>query len=141
MGSPPLILVVEDNQLNLDLIGAVLRHHGFEVEVAGDADECYARLSDRRPDLVLMDVQLPGEDGLEITRKLRADPATHDLLIVAVTAYAMAGDAQRVMDAGCDGYVTKPIDTRTLAAKVNAYLSGPRNGSAAFDELHPGGVA
>jgi CheY-like chemotaxis protein len=117
------ILVVEDNQLNLDLIGALLKHHGYQVLVAHDADECYAVLSTNRPDLILMDVQLPGEGGLEITRKLRTDPATRDMLIVAITAHAMAGDARRVMDAGCDGYLPKPIDTRALPARIEAFLN------------------
>jgi CheY-like chemotaxis protein len=124
MSVPDRILVVEDNELNSELIQALLTHYGFEVIVARDAAECYEFLAHDRPDLVLMDVQLGGESGLDITRKLRSDVSTRDLPIVALTAYAMAGDAKRVIEAGCDGYLTKPIDTRTLPAKIRSFLNG-----------------
>ena len=118
------VLVVEDNALNLELARIILEVNGYEVLPALDADECLAVLAARRPDLILMDVGLPGKDGLQLTRELRADPATHDLLIVAMTAHAMADDARRVMEAGCDGYLTKPIDARALAQQVAAFIDG-----------------
>lgn len=116
------ILIVEDNPLNLELARDILEAQGFEVVSAGNADECYELLARRLPDLVLMDIQLPGKDGLQITRELRANPRTRDLLIVAMTAHAMVEDARRVAEAGCDGYLTKPIQTRTLAMQVEAFL-------------------
>jgi CheY-like chemotaxis protein len=117
------VLVVEDNPLNMELARDLLEDHGYEVLEAADWVECLAVLSTRRPDLVLMDVQLPDKDGLQITRELRADPRYADLLIVAMTAHAMTDDEQRVREAGCDGYLTKPIDTRTLAQHVERYLA------------------
>lgn len=120
------ILVVEDNALNLELARLILEVNGYEVLPALDAEECLAVLAARRPDLILMDVQLPGKDGLQLTRELRATPATHDLLIVAMTAHAMADDVRRAAEAGCDGYLTKPIDTRVLAEQVAAFISRGR---------------
>lgn len=131
------ILIVEDNPLNLELARDILEAQGFEVLSAGDADECFAVLAQRRPDLVLMDIQLPGKDGLQITRDLRADPKTRDLLIVAMTAHAMVEDARRVLEAGCDGYLTKPIQTRTLAAQVEAFLD--RRGTGSSSRRRAGG--
>jgi CheY-like chemotaxis protein len=110
----------------MELARDILEAHGFEVFAARDADECMAELSERRPDLILMDLQLPGKDGLQITRELRANPDTRDLLIVAMTAHAMVEDARRVADAGCDGYLTKPIQTRTLAQQVTGFLAERR---------------
>lgn len=117
-----LILVVEDNPLNLELARAVLERDGHEVIEARDAAECVALLPDRRPDLVLMDIQLPVKDGLQLTKELRNDPVTADLVIVAMTSYAMAGDECRALEAGCDGYLTKPIQTRTLAKDAVAFI-------------------
>ena len=90
----------------------LLLGEGYDVRTAGDAEEALAVLATFRPRLILMDLQLPGMDGLELTRRLKADPATRDIVIVALTAYAMKGDEERARAAGCDGYVTKPIDTR-----------------------------
>jgi CheY-like chemotaxis protein len=116
------VLVVEDNPLNLQLAQVVLEVHGFEVLEAHDAEECFAVLQERRPDLVLMDVKLPGKDGLEITRELRATPETRDLAVVALTAHGSAQYEQRVLEAGCDGYLTKPFNTRTLASQLEGFL-------------------
>jgi CheY-like chemotaxis protein len=118
--------VVEDNPFNLELDRAVLESHGFDVLEAGDAAACFDVLSRCKPDLVLMDIQLPGKDGLQITRELRSNPEMQDLVIVAMTAHAMLGDAKRITEAGCDGYLPKPIDTRTLGAQVEAFLERGR---------------
>jgi CheY-like chemotaxis protein len=120
------ILIVDDNAINLKLLRLTLKVEGYDVQTAVDAEQAMAVLTVFRPRLVLMDLQLPGMDGLDLTRRLKADPATHDAIIVAVTAYAMKGDEQRALDAGCDGYVTKPIDTRTLADTVARFLAGGR---------------
>ena len=124
------ILVVEDNPFNMELDRAVLESHGFEVLEAGDAAECFDVLSHHKPDLVLMDIQLPGKDGLQITRELRAHPDTQNLVIVAMTAHAMLGDEKRIAEAGCDGYLPKPIDTRSLGAQVDAFLQRGRASKA-----------
>jgi CheY-like chemotaxis protein len=121
-----LILLVEDNEANTMLASAVLQRDGFGVEVAGSAEEARERLRGSTPELILMDVQLPGEDGLTLTRELKADPATAGIPIVALTAHAMAGDRERVIEAGCAGYVSKPIDTRTFSRQVRELLDGFR---------------
>lgn len=116
------LLVVDDNAANLKLMTFVLQSRGHDVRTAADAAEAMRSIAERRPELILMDVQLPGVDGLELTRQLKADPATRDIVVVAVTAYAMRGDEERALEAGCDGYLTKPIDTRGLPAVVAAHL-------------------
>jgi len=122
MTTPRLVLVVEDNEANQMLVRAVLELEGFQVEVAGSATEARDVLKDSSPDLVLMDVQLPGEDGLTLTRKLKAEAATARIPIVALTAHAMTGDKELAMNAGCAGYIAKPIDTRSFAALVRTFL-------------------
>jgi two-component system, cell cycle response regulator DivK len=117
------ILVVDDNPDNLKLTQVLLECEGFEVRMAEDARQTLETLRTYRPTLILMDVQMPEMDGLELTRKLRLDPALHDVIIVALTAYAMKGDQENARAAGCDGYITKPIDTRTFADVVRGYLS------------------
>ena len=118
------ILVVDDNPTNLKLLSYMLAAAGYRVRTVGDAEQALALLAGWRPRLLLVDLQLPGMDGLALTRRLRADPATRDLVIVAVTAYAMRGDQQTARAAGCDGYITKPIDTRALPAAIAGYLGG-----------------
>jgi CheY-like chemotaxis protein len=118
-----LILVVDDNEAGTFLASAVLEREGFQVEAAGSADEVRERLSARIPDLILMDVQLPGQDGLSLTRQLKADPATAGIPIVALTAHAMAGDEEAAFAAGCSGYISKPINTRTLGDQVREFLA------------------
>jgi CheY-like chemotaxis protein len=117
------ILVVDDNPANLELLSFVLTAAGYEVRTATDAKETLAQLRAFRPSILLLDIRLPGMDGLTLTRELRRDPATHDLLIVAVTAHAMRGDREEALAAGCDGFVTKPIDTRTLPATIAGFLA------------------
>ena len=118
------ILVVDDNPANMKLVSFVLTSRGYDVHTAADATQVLAALETFMPRLILMDVQLPGMDGLTLTRRLKADPRTRDIPIIAVTAYAMRGDEQKARDAGCDGYVTKPINTRTLPDTVAKYLLG-----------------
>ena len=122
MTEPRTILVVEDNEANQLLTRSVLELEGYAVEVAGSVAEAYEVLRERRPDLILMDVQLPGEDGLSATRRLKADPATAAIPVVALTAHAMTGDRDLALTAGCAGYISKPIDTRTFAAQVSEFL-------------------
>jgi CheY-like chemotaxis protein len=116
------ILIVDDNPANMKLVRVLLSSEGYDVHTALDAQEALAELRTSRPDLILMDIQLPGMDGLELTRRLKSDPATRDIKIVGLTAYAMRGDQERIMAAGCDGYIPKPIDTRTLPTSIKGYL-------------------
>jgi two-component system cell cycle response regulator DivK len=117
------ILIVDDNAVNLKLLRITLAVAGYDVRTAVDAEQAIALIRTFVPRLILMDVQLPGMDGLTLTRQLKADPATRDAVVLAVTAYAMKGDEARALEAGCDGYLTKPIDTRTLASTVDRYLA------------------
>jgi two-component system, cell cycle response regulator DivK len=116
------ILVVEDNPSNVKLARLLLEKAGYEVRVAGDSAETLETLRSFAPRLILMDIQLPGMDGLTLTRQLRASGILGDTIIVAVTAYAMQGDQERAKAAGCDGYITKPINTRTFVDQVRGYL-------------------
>jgi two-component system cell cycle response regulator DivK len=119
------ILIVEDNPANLELSRRVLVLKGYDVLTVVDAEEALAVLQTLRPRLILLDLQLPGMDGLELTRRLKADPATRSIIIVALTAYAMKGDEQRGRDAGCDGFIVKPFDIIALADAVAAFLTSP----------------
>jgi CheY-like chemotaxis protein len=116
------IFVVDDNPINLKLACDVLEFEGYTVGSAADAEEAQEILEHTLPDLILMDIALPGMDGLTLTRKLKADPRMQHVPIVALTAFAMKGDDQKALAAGCDGYITKPIDTRKLAQQVASYL-------------------
>jgi CheY-like chemotaxis protein len=122
MTSPPLILVVEDNEVNQLLTASVLEREGFEVQLAGSSVQAMERLGSRKPDLILMDIQLPGMDGLALTRRLKADPATANITVIALTAHAMSGDREQTLAAGCAGYISKPIDTRTFGSQVREFL-------------------
>ena len=118
------ILIIDDNPTNLKLARILLQGEGFVVRTANDAEEALQVLETFHPRVILMDIQLPGIDGLELTRKLKADPVTKDIIIVAVTAYAMKGDEAKARAAGCDAYITKPIDTRGLPTTIAGYLGG-----------------
>jgi len=120
------VLVVDDNSQNLKLVRVLLRTEGYEVRTAVDAEAALGELEAFTPRLILMDLQLPGMDGLELTRKLKADPARRDIAIIAVTAYAMKGDEEKARAAGCDGYVAKPIDIVTLPRMVREHLDRQR---------------
>ena len=116
------VLIVDDNAINLKLARVLLTSEGYDVQAAQDASEALSLVGDFRPHLILMDVQLPGMDGLALTRQLKDDPGTGSIVIVAMTAYAMKGDEAKARAAGCDGYITKPINTRTLAELVASYV-------------------
>ena len=116
------ILLVEDNEVNRRLAGFLLRSHGYQVREATTAAAAFEMVEKERPDLIVMDIQLPGMDGLEITRKLKEQPATADIPVIAVTSYAMKGDREKALAAGCAGYVTKPIDKNTFIQEVAAHL-------------------
>ena len=118
------ILVVDDNAQNLKLARVLLQSEGYEVRTAVNAADARGVLGEFEPRLVLMDLQLPDLDGLELTRQLKAEPRWAKLKVVALTAYAMKGDREKAMAAGCDGYVTKPIDSDLLLVTVAAQLTG-----------------
>jgi CheY-like chemotaxis protein len=118
------ILLVEDNELNRDMLSRRLSRRGYEVEVAVDGAQGIEMARSVTPDLILMDVGLPGIDGLEATRRLKAEPVTRAIPIVALTANAMAGDQEEALAAGCDEYDTKPVDISRLVGKIQALLGG-----------------
>jgi CheY-like chemotaxis protein len=122
--SAPTILVVDDNATNVRLLKVLLKAHGFAVRTASDAIEALAMLAEQRPQLILMDIQMPGMDGLELTRRIKADPHTQGIPVVALTAYAMKGDEHRMFQAGCDYYVSKPIDVDNLPRQLKEWLPG-----------------
>ena len=117
------ILIVDDNTQNLKLARVVLANEGFDVYTASNAEDALQLLRTVTPRLILMDIQLPGMDGLELTRRLKADPATRAVRVIALTAYAMKGDDEKAFAAGCDGYITKPIDVERLPVVVSSYLA------------------
>jgi two-component system, cell cycle response regulator DivK len=116
------VLIVDDNPQNLKLARVILAAAGYEVKTAIDAEDALRILESFAPRLILMDLQLPRMDGLELTRRLKADPARREIVIIALTAYAMKGDDRKAFAAGCDGYVSKPIDIDTLARVVAEHL-------------------
>jgi len=116
------ILVIEDNEKNLKLVNFLLCKEGYEVLVAINAEDGIALAITELPDLILMDIQLPGIDGLEATRQLKAQAQTAGIKIIALTAFAMEGDQQRIVDAGCDGYISKPIRYRIFLADIVRFL-------------------
>jgi CheY-like chemotaxis protein len=125
------ILVVDDNDTNLKLVSYLLRFDGYHVLTAMTAVQALAVLEQSLPELILMDIRLPGMDGLTLTRKLKSDDRTSHIIIVALTASAMKGDESRALDAGCDGYLTKPIDTRKLSTQIAGFLErGPTKRAA-----------
>jgi CheY-like chemotaxis protein len=121
------ILIVDDNATNLKLLRVLLSKEGYQIRTAESAEDALAVLKEARPHLILMDIQLPGMDGLDLTRQLKADPDTRDIIVLAVTSYAMKTDQEKALAAGCNGYVTKPIDTRALPDLVRRYLDGGAN--------------
>ena len=119
------ILIVDDNAANLKLARILLSSAGYTVRTATGAEEALVTLQQFAPRLILMDIQMPGVDGLALTRRLKSDPAMQCVKIIALTAYAMKGDDERALAAGCDGYIAKPIDTRTLPDVIASYLERP----------------
>ncbi len=122
MSHLPLILVVEDNPANQLLTTSVLIRDGFDTEVADCAEDALVSIKARKPDLILMDVQLPGMDGLTFAQSLGSVPEAAGVPIVALTSHAMRGDRERAIAAGCVGYLSKPIDTRTLGDELRGHL-------------------
>ena len=121
------VLIVDDTPVNLKLVRVLLSRQGFEVRTASTAEEALEMAQSFRPRLVLADIQLPGMDGLEMTRRLKAAPETHDTVVLALTAFAMKGDEEKAFAAGCDGYITKPIDTRTFPSLIREYMAKSDN--------------
>jgi two-component system, cell cycle response regulator DivK len=117
-----LILLVDDNPINLKLASEVLMAGGYSTVTAVDAEQARELLHTLIPDLILMDIALPGMDGLSLTKLIKAEPRLLHVPVVALTAYAMRGDDTKALAAGCDGYISKPIDTRILIEQVAAII-------------------
>jgi two-component system cell cycle response regulator DivK len=126
--SDELVLIIEDNDKNLKLVRDVLRINGFRTLEAVDAETGIELADDRHPDVILMDIQLPGMDGTQALARLRSQPRTADIPVVAVTAFAMAGDAERFRSAGFDGYISKPISVREFPEQVRSCLGSQQGG-------------
>ena len=126
MSQREVVLIIEDNERNRKLARDVLNHAGFDTLEAASAEDGLALASGRHPGVVLMDVQLPGIDGVQALRRLRSDPATAGIPVIAVTAFAMKADRERFLAAGFDDYVEKPLDIRELPRQVAAALDGAR---------------
>ena len=116
------ILLVEDNEMNRDMLSRRLERKGFEVVIAVDGQAGINMATSESPDLILMDLSLPVIDGWEATRKIKADPVTHTIPVIALTAHAMADDEQKALEAGCDDYDTKPINLKRLLEKIEKFL-------------------
>ena len=119
------ILLVEDNEMNRDMLSRRLVRKGYEVVCAVDGLEAVEMAGSEAPDLILMDMRLPELDGWEATRRVKADPETQSIPVIALTAHAMAGDREQAMDAGCDDYDSKPVDLKRLLGKMQALLVRP----------------
>lgn len=122
------ILVVDDSPANLKLVCLILQSEGYKIKTAMDAEEALKALEDFSPDLILMDIQLPGVDGLTLTRQIKQIPKFTDVVVVALTAYAMKGDEERASASGCAGYITKPINTREFGKTISAYIPNKSKG-------------
>lgn len=116
------ILVVDDNPLNIKMVRMLLVREGYDVSTAMSADEALSTLQRVRPQLILMDIQMPGMDGLELTKRLKSDPDTSSIIVVALTAHAMKGEKEKILDGGCDDYVSKPFDIHALLAVIAKHL-------------------
>ena len=127
----PKILLVEDNEMNRDMLSRRLVRRGYEVVVAVDGETGVRMAQSEAPALILMDMSLPGLDGWDATRQIKADPATRGVPVIALTAHAMAGDREKSLAAGCDDFDTKPVDFERLLGKIQALLGGAGGGAAA----------
>ena len=128
----PTVLLIEDNDVNRELVEDLLGVAGYAVVAYPSGEEGMAWLAGNRPDLILMDINLPGQDGLALARQIKSRPETARIPVVALTAYAMNGDRERILAAGCDGYISKPIDVPHFPAEVTRFLAaiagaGPRS--------------
>ncbi len=126
------VLLVEDNEMNRDMLSRRLQRKGFEVIIAADGQQGVAKASAESPDLILLDMSLPVMDGWEAARKIKGDPQTRGIPIIALTAHAMAGDREKALEAGCDEYDTKPVELPRLLGKINLFLGedAPASGAA-----------
>lgn len=124
------ILIVDDNEDSRELVIKVLKHSGYQIVQAVDGEEALAKVVSEKPDLILMDRSLPKLDGLEVARRLKSNAETSNIPIVALTAHAMRGDREKALAAGCDGYIPKPINVRTLAEQVRVHLKESSGSSA-----------
>lgn len=118
------LLLVEDNEMNRDMLSRRLLRKGYEVELASDGEEGLSKAQSEGPDLILMDMSLPVIDGWEASRRLKSEPATSQIPIIALTAHAMAEDRERALAAGCDDYDTKPVELQRLLGKIEKLLDG-----------------
>ena len=116
------ILLVEDNEMNRDMLSRRLKRKGYEVDIAVDGAQALEAVNASKPELILMDLSLPVMDGWEATRRLKADPATASIPVIALTAHAMSGDREKAVEAGCDDYDTKPVNLKRLLEKMEALL-------------------
>ncbi len=121
------ILVIEDQALNRKVVRIVLQSNGYEVIEASDAEEALDHLKTEIPALILMDIALPGQSGEALTRQIKANPAWKNIPVIALTAAAMTGDRERFLKAGCDDYLSKPIDIQILVERVERSLKGHKN--------------
>ena len=119
----PIVLLVEDNEMNQNMLSRRLAKHGYEVTIAGDGERAIEMVGTHRPDLILMDISLPGRDGHEITRELKAGEYTRSIPVIALTANAMESDRAKALAAGCDDYDTKPVELARLLLKMKEALS------------------
>ena len=119
----PTILLVEDNEMNLDMLSRRLQRKGYDMLLAVDGDDCMQMLAKQLPDLILMDINLPGRDGYELTREIKANPDSAAIPVIALTAHAMSGDREKSIAAGCDDYDTKPVDLPRLLGKIQSLLN------------------
>ena len=119
------VLLVEDNPHNRKIFSGMLTHNGFTVREAETGEVAMKSVAELRPDIILMDLSIPGIDGWECTRRLKADPSTRSIPIIALTAHAMRGDEERARAAGCDGYLSKPISPKKVVEEVRAFLKLP----------------
>jgi len=117
------VLVIEDNPLNMELVVDLLEVNGYRVLQATTAEEGVNLAHQCSPDLILMDLSLPGMDGLTATRLLKGDPQTRNLTVIALTAHAMRSDQTNALSAGCDGYLSKPIDVKTFASRIEWFIA------------------
>jgi len=120
------VLVIEDNEMNMKLVRVLLQMGQYDILEAADAESGIPLARAHKPDLILMDVHLPGMDGLSATRIIKQDPALKQIRVIALTSYAMEGDETKANKAGCDGYITKPIDTRTFLDTIRKFIDGGR---------------
>jgi two-component system cell cycle response regulator DivK len=116
------ILVVEDHEDNRKILRILLKNTGFQMLEAWDGESALKSAAQERPDLILMDIQLPGINGYDVARRIKADPELRDIPVIAVTSFALSGDEGKAREAGCDGYITKPYSPRDLLKKIREYL-------------------